>query len=123
MQVFDTYGIGARRTCFTPNLIKELNLKVGKLSTGDSLDMTPQDEAAILANDATVKDMEGAAIAYVADLFSIPAIFVKAVTDIIDGEKPTAEEFIQNLVAVTEALDQAVTQVIDFISAKCLSHL
>ncbi|XP_039124604.1 5'-methylthioadenosine/S-adenosylhomocysteine nucleosidase-like [Dioscorea cayenensis subsp. rotundata] len=121
--VFDTYGIGARRTCLTPNLIKELNLKVGKLSTGDSLDMTPQDEAAILANDATVKDMEGAAIAYVADLFAVPAIFVKAVTDIIDGEKPTAEEFIQNLVAVTEALDQAVTQVIDFISAKCLSHL
>lgn len=67
--------------------------------------------------------LQGAAIAYVADLFAVPAIFVKAVTDIIDGEKPTAEEFIQNLVAVTEALDQAVTQVIDFISAKCLSHL
>jgi len=28
------------------------------LSTGDSLDMSPHDEAAILANDATVKDME-----------------------------------------------------------------
>ncbi|KAH7657128.1 Methylthioadenosine nucleosidase protein [Dioscorea alata] len=60
-------------------------------------------------------------------LFNEPLLnsghIVKAVTDIIDGEKPTAEEFIQNLVAVTEALDQAVTQVIDFISAKCLSHL
>jgi hypothetical protein len=28
------------------------------LSTGDSLDMSLQDEAAILANDATLKDME-----------------------------------------------------------------
>ena len=28
------------------------------LSTGDSLDMSPQDEASITANDATVKDME-----------------------------------------------------------------
>lgn len=33
-------------------------LQVGKLSTGNSLDMSPQDEASIIANDATIKDME-----------------------------------------------------------------
>ncbi|XP_077246530.1 5'-methylthioadenosine/S-adenosylhomocysteine nucleosidase-like [Tasmannia lanceolata] len=121
--VFDQYGIGARKTFSTPNLLKELNLKVGKLSTGDSLDMSPHDEASIVANDATIKDMEGAAVAYVADLLSVPSIFVKAVTDIVDGDKPTAEEFLQNLVAVTAALDQAVTQVVDFINGKCLSQL
>nr|CAD1831031.1 unnamed protein product [Ananas comosus var. bracteatus] len=38
--VFDLYGIGARPTFSTPNLLKELNLKLGKLSTGDSLDMS-----------------------------------------------------------------------------------
>ncbi|KAL6861653.1 hypothetical protein ACP4OV_017353 [Aristida adscensionis] len=121
--VFDMYGIGSRKTLETPNILKELNLKVGKLSTGDSLDMSPHDEATILSNDATVKDMEGAAVAYVADMFSTPAIFVKAVTDIVDGEKPTAEEFLQNLAAVTAALDQAVTEVVDFISGKCISDL
>ncbi|XP_006655705.1 5'-methylthioadenosine/S-adenosylhomocysteine nucleosidase-like [Oryza brachyantha] len=121
--VFDMYGIGARKTFATPNILKELGLKVGKLSTGDSLDMSPHDESAILNNDATVKDMEGAAVAYVADMFSTPAIFVKAVTDIVDGEKPTAEEFLQNLVAVTAALDKTVTEVVDFISGKCLSDL
>ncbi|XP_044956981.1 5'-methylthioadenosine/S-adenosylhomocysteine nucleosidase-like [Hordeum vulgare subsp. vulgare] len=121
--VFDSYGIGARKTFETPNIVKELNLKVGKLSTGDSLDMSPHDESAILSNEATVKDMEGAAVAYVADLFSTPAIFVKAVTDIVDGEKPTAEEFLQNLISVTMALDQAVLQVVDFISGKCISDL
>lgn len=62
-------------------------------------------------------------MAYVADLLSVPAIFVKAVTDIVDGDKPTAEEFLQNLVAVTAALDQAVTQVVDFINGKFLSEL
>ncbi|VAI68766.1 unnamed protein product [Triticum turgidum subsp. durum] len=108
--VFDSYGIGARKTFETPNIVKELNLKVGKLSTGDSLDMSPHDETAILSNEATVKDMEGAAVAYVADLFSTPAIFVKAVTDIVDGEKPTAEEFLQNLISVTMALDQVMQQ-------------
>jgi len=32
--------------------------QVAKLSTGDSLDMSQQDESSIIANDATVKDME-----------------------------------------------------------------
>ncbi|KGN43223.1 5'-methylthioadenosine/S-adenosylhomocysteine nucleosidase 2 isoform X2 [Cucumis sativus] len=121
--VFDLYGVGLKQAWKTPNLHKELDLKVGKLSTGDSLDMSAQDESSIVANDATVKDMEGAAVAYVADIFKVPAIFLKAVTDIVDGEKPTAEEFLQNLATVSAALDQAVTKVIDFISGKCIHEL
>lgn len=66
---------------------------------------------------------QGAAVAYVADLLSVPVIFIKAVTDLVDGEKPTAEEFLQNLVAVTAGLDQAVTDAIDFINGKSLSEL
>ncbi|XP_022869088.1 5'-methylthioadenosine/S-adenosylhomocysteine nucleosidase 2-like isoform X1 [Olea europaea var. sylvestris] len=116
--VFDLYGVGTRQACSTPNLAKELNLKIGKLSTGDSLDMCPHDETAIIANDATVKDMEGAAVAYVADLLRTPAIFLKAVTDIVDGDRPTTEEFLENLAAVTAALDQAATRVVDFINGK-----
>ncbi|CAA2935256.1 5 -methylthioadenosine S-adenosylhomocysteine nucleosidase 2-like [Olea europaea subsp. europaea] len=92
--------------------------QIGKLSTGDSLDMCPHDETAIIANDATVKDMEGAAVAYVADLLRTPAIFLKAVTDIVDGDRPTTEEFLENLAAVTAALDQAATRVVDFINGK-----
>ncbi|KAK1261388.1 5'-methylthioadenosine/S-adenosylhomocysteine nucleosidase 2 [Acorus gramineus] len=36
----------------------ELNVKVDKLSTRDSLDMSTHDEPSISANDATIKDME-----------------------------------------------------------------
>ncbi|XP_073034523.1 5'-methylthioadenosine nucleosidase-like isoform X2 [Primulina eburnea] len=122
-KVFDLYGVGSRQAFYTPNLAKELSLKVGKLSTGDSLDMSTVDEAAIHANDATVKDMEGAAVAYVADLLKVPVILLKAVTDIIDGDKPTAEEFLQNLAAVTLALDRTVTQVVDFINGKSFSEI
>lgn len=121
--VFDLYGVRARPTFSTPNLVKELGLKVGKLSTGDSLDMSPQDEELIRANDTSVKDMEGAAVAYVTELLSVPAIFVKAITDVVDGEKPTAEEFLENLSTVTLALDQAVSRVVDFINGKRLSDL
>ncbi|KAI8554123.1 hypothetical protein RHMOL_Rhmol05G0073300 [Rhododendron molle] len=121
--VFDLYGVGLRQAFPTPNLVKTLNVKVGKLSTGDSLDTSPKDEASIVSNDATIKDMEGAAVAYVADLLKVPAIFVKAITDIVDGDKPTGVEFLQNLLAVTAALDQAVTEVVDFINGRCLSEL
>ncbi|CAN6166298.1 unnamed protein product [Urochloa humidicola] len=90
--VFDTYGVGARKTFATPNILKELNFK-------------------------------GAAVAYVADIFSTPAIFVKAVTDIVDGDKPTPEEFLNNLIAVTTKLDVSVAKVLDFISGKRISDL
>ncbi|KMT01471.1 hypothetical protein BVRB_9g214780 [Beta vulgaris subsp. vulgaris] len=121
--VFDLYGVGLRQAFSTPNIVKELNLKIGRLSTGDSLDMSPHDEASIIANDATLKDMEGAAVAYVAELLKVPAMFLKAVTDIVDGDKPTAEEFLQNLSDVTAALDETVAKAIDFINGKCLSEL
>ncbi|KAF7039627.1 hypothetical protein CFC21_049588 [Triticum aestivum] len=109
--VLGLYGNGARKTF------------VGKLSTGDSRDMSPHDVLEILSNGATLKDMEGAAVAHVADMFSTPAIFVKAVTEIVDGEKPRAEEFLQNLTAATKALDQAVAEVVNFVCGKCLSDL
>ncbi|XP_010447030.1 PREDICTED: 5'-methylthioadenosine/S-adenosylhomocysteine nucleosidase 2 isoform X2 [Camelina sativa] len=121
--VLDLYGVGMRKAFPTPNLIKELNLKVGRLSTGDSMDMSPHDEESITANDATVKDMEGAAVAYVADIFKVPTILIKGVTDIVDGNRPTSEEFLENLAAVTAKLDESLTKVIDFISGKCLSDL
>ena len=34
-------------------------------------------------------------MAYVADMFSTPLLFAKAVTDIVDRKTPTAEEFLQ----------------------------
>lgn len=48
---------------------------------------------------------------------------MKAITDIVDGDKPTSEEYVQNLSAVTVALGEAVNQVIHFIDGKCISEL
>ncbi|CAN6881600.1 unnamed protein product [Brassica oleracea] len=93
-------------------------IPIGRLSTGDSLDMSTQDESLIIANDATLKDMEGAAVAYVAELLKVPVMFLKAVTDLIDGDKPTAQEFLQNLSLVTSALEETATKVTNFINGK-----
>lgn len=66
---------------------------------------------------------QGAAVAYVADLLKVPVVFLKAVTDLVDGDKPTAEEFLQNLAVVTSALEETATKVINFINGKNLSDL
>jgi 5'-methylthioadenosine nucleosidase len=34
-------------------------------------------------------------VAYVADIFSTPLLFAKAVTDFVEGKTLTAEEFLQ----------------------------
>jgi len=67
--------------------------------------------------------LQGAAVAYVADLLKIPVVFLKAVTDLVDGDKPTAEEFLQNLTVVTAALEETATKVINFINGRNLSDL
>lgn len=48
---------------------------------------------------------------------------MKAVTDIVDGDKPTSEEYLENLSAVTAALGQAVSHVIYYLDGKCVSEL
>lgn len=121
--IFDNYGVGAKSATPTPNLVKALQLKEGKLSTGNSLDMTPQDEEMIKANNASVKDMEGASVLYVASLLSVPTILVKVVSDIVDGERPTAEEFLENLSTSSLVLLRTSTQILEFIKGKQLSDL
>uniref|UniRef100_A0A7I4CYT9 Nucleoside phosphorylase domain-containing protein n=1 Tax=Physcomitrium patens TaxID=3218 RepID=A0A7I4CYT9_PHYPA len=121
--VFDKYGIGTIEAIPTGNLIKDLDLKEGKVSTGNSLDMTLQDEEHIKANDATVKDMEGAGVAYAANLLAIPMISLKAITDIVDGTKPTVEEFLENMSTAASALSRTVPPVLKYVSGKNVADL
>lgn len=121
--IFDKYGVGTIEAIPVGKLIKDLKLKEGKLSTGNSLDMSKQDEEYIKANDATVKDMEGAALAYVADMLAIPLISVKAVTDIVDGDKPTVEEFLENMSMAASALSKTVPLVLKYVIGKSMLDL
>ena len=44
---------------------------------------------------ACVKDMEAAAIAWVAETAKVPFFALKVVTDIVDGDRPTQDEFFE----------------------------
>jgi 5'-methylthioadenosine nucleosidase len=65
--------------------------------------------------EASVKDMEAAAIAWVAELSSTPFFSLKVVTDIVDGERPTHEEFLENLSSAASVLQKKLPEVIDFV--------
>lgn len=97
----------------TQALAERLGFKLGKVSTGSSLDMQPCDEQIIRENHGELKDMEGAAVAFVCSLFQVPILFVKSVTDLCDSGAETYEEFSRNLAMASEELRKANIRVID----------
>ena len=56
-------------------------------------------------------------------MFEVPLLAVKAITDIVDGDKPTQDEFLENLGAAAKALQGAVPKVIEFVAGKELDAL
>jgi 5'-methylthioadenosine nucleosidase len=75
------------------------------------------------AAETAVKDMEAAAIAYVCRLWGTPMVAVKAVTDIVDGGRPTNEQFLENLHTSSEALQQGVSRILAYMDGKALSEV
>eukprot|EP01031_Cornospumella_fuschlensis_P024628 gene24629-29756_t len=123
---FDAYGIGQRHgpSCF--NLIKErsdLGLKSGVVTSGNSLDYHDMDMKIMVDCNAAVKEMEVASIAYVADHARIPVMAIKVVTDIVDGDRPSHEEFLENLHAASRSLQDHLPKVVKYIGGKKISDL
>ena len=97
----------------TDALAQQLGLPQAKVTTGSSLDMQPCDLEIIKANGGQLKDMEGAAIAFVCSLTDTPVMFVKSVTDLCDSGVETFEEFTRNLAKASEALRLANIKIIE----------
>ena len=97
-------------------LAKTLGLKMGKVTTGSSLDMQPCDLEIIQQHGGQLKDMEGAAVGFVCSLFHTPILYVKSVTDLCDSGAETFEEFSRNLHKACETLKVANEQVIDYLT-------
>ena len=56
------------------------------MSSGNSLDWSEQDMTFMKNNKVAVKEMESAAVAWVAAMFNTPMFCLKSITDIVDGE-------------------------------------
>ena len=120
---FTPYGIGHIESTNVENLASHMDAKLGICTTGNSLDFHELDTHHMLQNDASVKDMEAAAIAWAAETWSTPHFGVKVVTDIVDGDKPSHEEFLENLGTAAKSLQSALPKVIEYVCDKTHDEL
>lgn len=115
---FDLYGVGRLETTNPVKIAAQHSFKTGVCTTGNSLDKTDEDDKHMIANDASVKDMEAAAIAWSAGLHKKPYLGIKVVTDIVDGDRPTQDEFLENLHTASRSLQDAIPKVLESVCGK-----
>lgn len=96
-------------------IAEALGYKMGKVTTGSSLDMQPCDLQIIEENHGELKDMEGAAIGFVCSLYKVPVLFIKSVTDLCDSGAETFEIFKQNLAMASSAIAEANERVVRYL--------
>lgn len=120
---FDEYGVWRTDAHPAPRMVKELSLKTGAVSTGNSLDWHELDMRAMSASEASVKEMEASGVAWACSLHGVPLLALKAVTDIVDGGKAAEEEFLANLEKASEALHFALRGALEFLVGKSVDEL
>jgi len=101
---FDRYGIGHYPIHHLPKMIQALGLKEGVVTTANALDYTELDLKLMSQNNGSVKEMEAAGIAWVAYLLKKPIFALKAITDFVDSDHPTQDQFLKNLAIASEKL-------------------
>lgn len=101
----------------TKALAEKLGLGTGKVTTGSSFDMTEQEEKLIDENGGRLKEMEGAAVAFVCSLYKVPVLLVKAVTNLRDsGSDDDMESFQENLKTASQNLLQTNIKILSVIN-------
>lgn len=90
---FDRFGEGWIGGMDPSGLAEGLGLRRGRLSTGDAIATNDAERAFFAEHGVDVKDMEGAALAWVAGLAGVPFVGLKVVTDLVDGGESEAEQF------------------------------
>lgn len=120
---YDRYGIGMADCVAAPALLAATGWKTGVVSTSDSLDMSPSCEKQMMENDASVKEMEAASIAYTSRLLGLPLMSIKVVTDLVDHSAGTPEQFVENLGKAAAKLASVVPVAIKHIASRTLEEL
>lgn len=116
---FEAMGHGHFPVECDRELAARLGLKVGVVSTGDSLDCSPEDLARLVAHGACVKEMEAAAIAWVCELHRVPLVLLKAITDLVDHHEATAAQFLENYEFAVRRLTDELERVLTHYVPRC----
>ncbi|MET4694167.1 hypothetical protein [Endozoicomonas lisbonensis] len=117
------YGDGSYVSERASEYAQQLGLKTAVVCTGNSLDMSPTDEAILRGEPVVAKEMEAAAIAAIARLYKTPLLAMKSVTDLMDEKDTTAEQFLANLTRASDLLQQNVFRLLDLLSNEAQSEI
>ena len=109
---FEPYGVGSYPTIGTAALAGAIGATPGVITTGNSLDAPPVDVATMSTSRANAKDMEAAAVAWVAEQLGVGFVALKAITDLVDSPEPTAEQFGRNFARASHRLTETVTRLL-----------
>lgn len=113
MGPYEPYGIGSFDAFDFNQLDQSLSFKTGVFSSSDSLTCRDHELEFFNQHQVVVKEMEAAAIAYVCEQLKIPYLGVKSITDIVDGGRVTAEEFLENLETASQNLQQFLSALLE----------
>jgi 5'-methylthioadenosine/S-adenosylhomocysteine nucleosidase len=120
---FPKYGIGSYPSLDVSAIARDLNLKMGEVTTGNSLETIEKDLQIIESYQASIKEMEAAAIAWVCRLFGTPMFAVKAIVDLLDVEEPSHEQFSDNLAMGSANLQKVIIDVLEYCAGKNVAQL
>lgn len=110
---WDTQGLGNYKVWEGSwRMAEALGLPMGKVTTGSSFDLSPEEDALIDANGGRLKEMEGAAVAFVCSLYKVPVMLVKAVTNLRDAEEDDIDSFQENLKRASLSLRETLVKII-----------
>ncbi|MEE9451445.1 MAG: hypothetical protein V3V61_01665 [Gammaproteobacteria bacterium] len=118
---WNAYGIGSYPAVEGSQLASALDLKLSPVSTGDSFDMTSMDEEMIMANQAAVKEMEAASIAWVASLYGKPVMALKVITDLVGVKGTNESQYNETFDRAVESLKNKLVEMLDYIQLARIS--
>ena len=116
LEEFTAYGYGNYPVADMEAIASSLGFRLGAVSSGNSLDAPDTDLASMNSYETVAKDMEAAAVAWVCEQFNVPFTALKVLTDLVDSDESTAEQFIGNFETATKRLGEAMKDFIDVIT-------
>lgn len=120
---FSDAAIGCFPALDVSQLVQDLELESGVISSGSSLEKNPKDQHIIDQHNAVAKEMEAAAIAWVASLHQTPFFAVKSITNLIDELNQSEQEFIKNFDVSVTALNNKLIELVDYLQNKKITDL
>ncbi len=120
---FKESAVGKFPAANIDKMTKDLNMPTGVISTGSSLEKNSKEHFILDEHAAVAKEMEAAAIAWVAMLHEIPMFAIKSITNLVDQQNQSEKEFIKNFDYSAKCLHDKLIEVIDYLQGKKISEL